>query len=175
MTSASDFPWTDEQFAYARRLWLDGDSARVIAEKMNARWHGGLTRNAVIGKLRRAGAPMRVTAGRAVKPKKVKEKKIVLAKIAKPPALKPVRLAAAAETLARDAAAAVTLLEMRPNQCRWPYGDPLAPDFVFCGRPRAHGAYCAGHVREALSFEAAKRADAARAKRDAARAQGERL
>ena len=23
------------------------------------------------------------------------------------------------------------------NECRWPYGDPLAPDFYFCGKSKA--------------------------------------
>ena len=38
-------------------------------------------------------------------------------------------------------------------QCRWPIGDPLQDDFVYCGLQVARGhAYCAGHCR--LAYQA---------------------
>lgn len=42
-----------------------------------------------------------------------------------------------------------TLLELRNNDCRWPYGDkPSDPDFFFCGGPKIEGcSYCDMHHR----------------------------
>jgi GcrA cell cycle regulator len=38
----------------------------------------------------------------------------------------------------------LNLLELEPNQCRWPYGDG---PFTFCGHPQLSGfVYCAPHV-----------------------------
>jgi len=39
--------------------------------------------------------------------------------------------------------------------CRWPFGDPVASDFHFCGKPKADGnPYCDFHMRRA--FQAAR-------------------
>lgn len=50
--------WTDEVLATALKLWADGESGSSIAQRLGL----GLSRNAVIGRLYRAGAPKRVTA-----------------------------------------------------------------------------------------------------------------
>ena len=42
--------WTDERIKQLRQLWSEGQSASKIAEKL-----GGVTRNAVIGKVHRLG------------------------------------------------------------------------------------------------------------------------
>ena len=48
-----------------------------------------------------------------------------------------------------------TVETLRADECRWPYGDPLAGDFHFCGeRKRDGGPYCDVHIREA--FQTAK-------------------
>jgi hypothetical protein len=41
------------------------------------------------------------------------------------------------------------VLALEPATCRWPDGDPRHPDFHFCGRPAAKGAYCEIHRRAA--------------------------
>ena len=46
--------WTQERVDTLKRLWMDGLSARQIAEKL-----GGVTRNAVIGKAHRIGLSSR--------------------------------------------------------------------------------------------------------------------
>ena len=43
-------PWTDERVELLKKLWADGLSASQIAGQM-----GGVTRNAVIGKVHRLG------------------------------------------------------------------------------------------------------------------------
>ncbi|MFZ9950639.1 MAG: GcrA family cell cycle regulator, partial [Gemmobacter sp.] len=42
--------WTDERVETLRRMWLEGQSASQIAKEL-----GGVTRNAVIGKVHRLG------------------------------------------------------------------------------------------------------------------------
>jgi len=42
----------------------------------------------------------------------------------------------------------LTADELEPHHCRWPYGDPRAADFTFCGRARHPlRPYCAEHLR----------------------------
>ena len=50
--------WTDDRVESLRKLWLDGLSASQIAKHLG----GGLTRNAVIGKVHRLGLSGRATA-----------------------------------------------------------------------------------------------------------------
>jgi len=48
-----------------------------------------------------------------------------------------------------------TMVTLLPNDCRWPFGDPLEPDFHFCGQPKTEGnPYCDFHMRRA--FQAAR-------------------
>src|SRR6185437_81860 len=51
--------WTDERVEVLSRLWLEGRSASQIAAALG----GGLTRNAVIGKVHRLGLAGRVKVG----------------------------------------------------------------------------------------------------------------
>ncbi len=48
--------WTDERVASLKKLWLEGLSASQIAKQL-----GGVTRNAVIGKVHRLGLSGRAT------------------------------------------------------------------------------------------------------------------
>lgn len=45
------------------------------------------------------------------------------------------------------------LADLKPHQCKWPIGDPRAPDFIFCGAPRkpGKGSYCAHHHKIAYT------------------------
>ena len=47
----------------------------------------------------------------------------------------------------------VTLVNLKPNQCKWPIGTPGAESFRFCGRALIHhGApYCAHHASKAYT------------------------
>ncbi len=66
--------WTDERVELLKKMWGEGQSASQIAKEL-----GGVTRNAVIGKVHRLGLSNRAASGSATKPE---------AK-AKPPAAKP--------------------------------------------------------------------------------------
>ena len=60
--------WTDERVELLKKMWSDGQSASQIAKEL-----GGVTRNAVIGKVHRLGLSNR-TAAQPAKPIKEKEK-----------------------------------------------------------------------------------------------------
>jgi GcrA cell cycle regulator len=49
-------------------------------------------------------------------------------------------------TAPKKVAKTKTLLELGPDDCRWPIGEPRHPDFHFCGERQAAGRpYCALH------------------------------
>ena len=44
----------------------------------------------------------------------------------------------------------LTLLQLSEETCKWPIGDPLTPDFFFCGQHSEEGKpYCEFHSRRA--------------------------
>ena len=55
--------WTDDRVETLKKMWGEGQSASQIAKEL-----GGVTRNAVIGKVHRLGLSNRTTAGAAAKP-----------------------------------------------------------------------------------------------------------
>ena len=57
--------WTDERVETLKRMWSEGQSASQIAKEL-----GGVTRNAVIGKVHRLGLSNRSAAPSASKPAK---------------------------------------------------------------------------------------------------------
>ncbi|MBZ4024144.1 GcrA cell cycle regulator, partial [Rhodobacter sp. TJ_12] len=50
--------WTDERVELLKKMWTEGQSASQIAKEL-----GGVTRNAVIGKVHRLGLSNRVEGG----------------------------------------------------------------------------------------------------------------
>jgi GcrA cell cycle regulator len=55
--------WTDERVELLKKMWTEGQSASQIAKEL-----GGVTRNAVIGKVHRLGLSNRVGGGGAAAP-----------------------------------------------------------------------------------------------------------
>src|SRR5215217_538803 len=55
--------WTDERVTTLKKLWLDGLSASQIAKHL-----GGVTRNAVIGKVHRLGLSGRAAPSQPARP-----------------------------------------------------------------------------------------------------------
>jgi GcrA cell cycle regulator len=126
--------WTDERVRALTRLWRDGKSASEVARTL-----GGVTRNAVIGKVHRLGLGGRVTPS---PPRRAASRP----RVAKPRRLRPraeARLRQTPEPLPQVGSA--TVATVRRGQCRWPIGEPGADDFRLCGAPACRGAYCAPH------------------------------
>ncbi|AWN38281.1 GcrA family cell cycle regulator [Methylobacterium radiodurans] len=153
--------WTDERVALLRRLWEDGQSASKIAAQL-----GGVTRNAVIGKVHRLGLAGRAKPGeeaqsvsraaRAPAPVAEIETAIAVVEAEAPepvaivahrpaPAFPPPPSPAAPTALA--VSQRVTIMDLRDSMCRWPLGDPTTPDFRFCGARSITGLpYCTHHA-----------------------------
>jgi GcrA cell cycle regulator len=145
--------WTDERIAMLRKLWLDGLSAGQIAKQL-----GGVTRNAVIGKVHRLGL---VSTGRAA-PSTPFLRAPKAPKPARPIEQKP-RAALPKSTQASTSAAvatphvfvdriespgSMTILTSSKYRCKWPIGDPSSDGFSLCGRGINHdrkGPYCEEH------------------------------
>ena len=111
--------WTDERVELLKKMWGEGQSASQIAKEL-----GGVTRNAVIGKVHRLGLSNRATT--AAKPATAAPKEPAAAK----PAPKP-EPAAAKPAPAPDAAPAPTPV-VRTNVTHLrkpivPAGQPLPP------------------------------------------------
>jgi len=53
---------------------------------------------------------------------------------------------------------ALQMASLKPNQCRWPIGDPDSDNFHFCGETVFSGKpYCYEHCRQAYQFTPAKK------------------
>ena len=129
--------WNEERVDLLKKLWSEGLSCSVMANRL-----GGVTRNAVIGKVHRLGLSGRVTTQRMKYRKRARAKKIrtdgrvfapTFAREPLPPEpSRPKKL--------------FTLDSLTDSQCRFPYGDPKTVEFGFCGCEKMPGSsFCAGH------------------------------
>lgn len=162
--------WTDERVTLLRHLWEEGQSASKIAAQL-----GGVTRNAVIGKVHRLGL-----SGRLVKPledaaaerRKPAEEievaiSVVEAEAPEPVAILPHRPASdfpppapAADPCPLAVSQRVTIMDLRESMCRWPLGDPTTPEFGFCGARSITGLpYCTHHAQIAYQPAAERKRD----------------
>jgi GcrA cell cycle regulator len=150
----SESGWSETRVTTLSQLWRDGLSASQIAKQL-----GGVTRNAVIGKVHRLGLSGRAAASaparapRTAPPRPTRPRRVALAAsaVGKPPVL---AFAPAPEGpgLIGDMAL------LGAHVCKWPIGDPKSPDFSFCGR-QADGRYCAAHEQTGVRPGTAWRAD----------------
>ncbi|WP_075995498.1 GcrA family cell cycle regulator [Salaquimonas pukyongi] len=158
--------WTDERVDVLRKLWTEGLSASQIAAEL-----GGVTRNAVIGKIHRlglsgrnkgtaTGAPRRKTAtartNGGTKAKSVNNAKAGSANTASP------RPAAELPDIEKPDLLMLDLLQLTEQTCKFPVGDPQEADFGFCGvKVRESDPYCEYHCRLAYQPAAERRQRAA--------------
>ena len=152
--------WTDERVELLKKLWSDGLSASMIAAEF-----GGITRNAVIGKVHRLGLSGRAKAPSSSVPRP-----------RKPRAPSQFLRAPRPMTRGNTALAPRAFLDLEPEPepepelldnvipigqrcsilqlteatCHWPCGDPGSPEFFFCGGKTVNSLpYCAYHARVA--------------------------
>jgi GcrA cell cycle regulator len=142
--------WTDDRVETLKKLWAEGLSASQIAAEL-----GGITRNAVIGKVHRLGLSGRAKSTPASpRPRKPRPQILrVTRSIRGNTALAQVyEYDADPEPDVVDNVIPIgqrrTILELTEETCRWPIGDPGNSDFFFCGgQAIASLPYCAYHSR----------------------------
>ena len=149
--------WTDERVELLKKLWSDGLSASQIAGEL-----GGITRNAVIGKVHRLGLSGRAKAPSSSVPRQRKPR-VASQMFRAPRSMMRGNAALAMPAYAYDPEPEPelieniipigqrrTLLELNEDTCRWPIGDPSSPEFFFCGGKPLNGLpYCNYHSRAA--------------------------
>ena len=156
--------WSDDRVEVLKKLWQDGLSASQIARQL-----GGVSRNAVIGKVHRMGlsgraAPSkpRRTALSGERPARPATPRQTLPRArggsgaapgSAPTTSRPLRI-----RYLDEAPGSATVLTLGAHMCKWPIGDPLSDGFTFCGR-RADdcGPYCHEHAQVAYQPAQAKK------------------
>jgi GcrA cell cycle regulator len=149
--------WTDERVELLKKLWQDGLSASQIAKQL-----GGVTRNAVIGKVHRLGLSGRAT------PSKPARTVFKAPRPARPAAAAPSAPRRLAEPVSQqvqptpvryvdETPGSATVLTLGAHMCKWPIGDPSLDSFTFCGRRSSDGPYCMEHSQVAYQPSQAKK------------------
>ena len=140
--------WTDERVEQLKNLWTEGLSASQIARVL-----GGVTRNAVIGKVHRLGLAGRASPSRVDRPRLPSAPRMSL-RAPQPPAPPIIE----EDPLTLEDGSHATVLTINDRMCRWPIGDPSENEFHFCGRkPKAGSPYCEAHARKAYQPQQARR------------------
>ena len=139
--------WTDERIEALKQLHADGLSASKIAARL-----GGVSRNAVIGKVVRLGlgplqgnhqAKPKATIVRAPRVAKHKPEHAKVSELQKfmdraPPPV--------AESIPMPKSLGLTLMELENDSCRWPAGE--REYITFCGNHKMQGSsYCTYHAK----------------------------
>ena len=156
--------WTDDRVELLKKLWADGLSASQIAGEL-----GGITRNAVIGKVHRLGLSGRAKAPSSSVPRQRKPRAPSMYRAPRQMMRGNTALAMPAYDYDPEPEPELleniipigqrcTLLELDQEKCHWPIGDPGQPDFFFCGgKTNAGTPYCGYHGRVAYQPPAARR------------------
>ncbi|MBB4075983.1 GcrA cell cycle regulator [Bartonella fuyuanensis] len=165
--------WTCERVELLKKLWSEGLSASQIAAQL-----GGVSRNAVIGKVHRLKLPGRGKTAQG----NVRAQKTPVGSNPSSPRVRRNISTVSPINISSDSVEEITfktefvaenikevdmstksnvvvpisrqlnLLQLSENTCRWPVGDPLSADFHFCGADSDENSpYCAFHAK--LAFQ----------------------
>lgn len=146
--------WTEETLAHLRILAACGLHTPQIADALNTAFPSAprsYTKNAVISACHRRNIKLKPCGH----PTAERKRSCVLAKKLN---LRPPPIMLAPATPAAPAAGAtpatpvsgVPFHELKPQSCRWPFGNPGEDNFVFCGCQQMKGSsYCDHHARMA--------------------------
>jgi hypothetical protein len=126
------------------RLHANGDSCNDIATALSNEFHVPLSRNAVIGKLRRLNPPP---------PKKTKYKAKIKVKVkatpsspAPPKTVRFIYYPPPPPSLPAPASLRLSIYQLDESKCRYPSGE--SPPYEYCGLPPEPGCpYCSVHCR----------------------------
>lgn len=171
--------WTDERVELLKKLWMEGFSASQIAAELgdgvtrNA-VIGKVHRLKLSGRAKpasaaprartapRSGAPRRLSSGTmgarsSLSASVMKHRSMGGAPMIGATALKisedfevEAYVAPQVQELFIPVEQRLTLLQLSEQTCKWPIGDPLLPEFYFCGQHSEDGKpYCEFHSRRA--------------------------
>lgn len=143
--------WTDERVELLKKLWQDGLSASQIAAEL-----GGVTRNAVIGKVHRLGLSGRGQPTSSIKRQRrthtsngVRRTRqlVTIGNLV-------MKVDAVAEqdyqprrNVVVPIAKKLSIFALTEHTCKWPIGDPGHDDFHFCGHDSLESLpYCEYHA-----------------------------
>ncbi len=160
------FDWTNEAIKEFRILWAQGISCEECAEKLMAKFGGFLSRSSITGKKKRLKLTARRQNGGSVaepyeprkrsKPRRKPSKLVVhiiasggnvsARAILSPEAIEPTITSLSPDEIP-IAQRKHSVLELKPRDCRWPYGDPGRDNFFFCGAVTlVNSSYCPFHA-----------------------------
>lgn len=163
--------WNDERVELLKKLWGEGLSASQIAGRL-----GGVTRNAVIGKVHRLGLSGRATTSRmkSIRPRARTNNAATVKRHNGKPRFGTIGGAGLRHGFTGEAEPYVPPAEeiviplnerkyiqtLTETCCRWPIGDPQLSDFHFCGKSKVPGIpYCEFHARRAFQPPQPRRRD----------------
>lgn len=155
MSQGDSVSWDEARIEQLKKLWSEGLSASQIAGEL-----GGVTRNAVIGKVHRLGLSGRAKSKPAAvaRPRqKVVKAPVRTTQVVTRGNLAMVELVDATpvempqrENVVVPMSRKISIMELREGVCRWPIGDPMHADFAYCGGDCSVGkTYCEAHSRMA--------------------------
>lgn len=150
------FHWTDEKIDLLKKYWAEGKPASEIQDLI-----GHHSRSAITGKVhylnlpKRSDSTFRNTA--SIRRKKEKKRAEAEGRAPRPsfnvvpydrgPMKNPQPGIKVDRFQTDDDVARKTLLELEPNDCRYPVGVPKKPGFGFCALPKVPmSSYCACHT-----------------------------
>lgn len=157
--------WTEDRVARLTKLWADGLSASQIAAIL-----GGVTRNAVIGKVHRLGLSGRAKPAPSSTSRVKRQPRSSGYATSRTPRAAPRSNGATALKIDADAeirfrpkptedvvvpmSRRLTVMQLTEDTCKWPNGDPQNSDFSFCGHTSKETTpYCEFHSK--LAFQPA--------------------
>ncbi|MBA5724098.1 GcrA family cell cycle regulator [Candidatus Liberibacter sp.] len=165
--------WTDERINKLKKFWSEGLSASQIAAQL-----GGVTRNAVIGKVHRLSLSGRMRVGVDQQSPRghedLKSGEIAVSKTKQVSAsnscssmsnkVLAARTKEKSKSLEKGSASVagvvlpifrrLGLTELTDNTCKWPLEDPVGEDFSFCGSDVNNDSpYCDYHKRLAYQHQ----------------------
>ena len=139
------FDWNKgDRIEFLKRLWeQEGRTANEIMGWFEAYLEPGesITRSAVIGKIHRLGLIKKITYRKPVKKKK-KDRKVNLK------SLKLKKLPQVSNEPIPINNGLLDIMHLNEHTCRWPIGDPVLPNFGFCGayKDDVTTSYCLKHT-----------------------------
>lgn len=135
------FKWTEENFNHAKHLWLSGETAQRIADDL------GCTRNAVIGKMNRYGIKHNAKSEPTEERENIVKfkEKLHNYNFHKLKSRKSKGLPIMSDQVKPEYK---KMIDLKANECRYPFGDVKTNDIVFCACPtNPNTSYCPEHMK----------------------------